>query len=105
MMTHSRILHGVDPPRTMEAWKACPSRKLDALVEILQYHLRADNLPFLMVADDKIVPSPEPAPPAPPIDKLSNPNHVDKIIVYSAFPGNLWMIEAVRDQRCTVDGI
>ena len=72
-------------PTTIDEWKQDPSRKLDTLVEILQYHLESDGRPALKVVDDILVPS-----------QGTSRQHTqpDKIIVYSAFPqSNLQLLK------------
>jgi hypothetical protein len=65
----------------LEEWQQHPSRKLDALVEILKHHLEKDDQPPLEVKNDKLVPSPRPSGSGP-----AKTNAPDKVIVYCEFP-------------------
>jgi hypothetical protein len=74
-------------PTTIDEWKKDPSRKLDALVQILQYHLSAPDRPYLHVQGNQLVPSsPDAAIPS---------MGVDKIVVYMAFPTSNLQVLAV----------
>jgi hypothetical protein len=80
-------------PTTIAEWKKDPSRKLDALIELLQYHLAAGNRPHLHVHDDRLVPSAHA-----PMDTTASP---DKIVVYVAFPSSNLQVLAVSLSRHT----
>ncbi|RDB30571.1 DNA repair and recombination protein RAD54 [Hypsizygus marmoreus] len=92
-------------PQTQAEWKTDPSRKIDALVEILRHHLKEDGAPPLkvdennnIIPEEPVPPVPEepvppapdqPVPPAPeaPVPPASNPPR-DKIVVYSYWPSS-----------------
>src|SRR5436190_12834038 len=73
---------------TIAQWHEDPSRKLDALIHILQYHLHTDGRPPLQVVDDTLVPS----------DGCTvQEGSPDKIIIYSAFPSsNLQLLKVSK---------
>jgi hypothetical protein len=74
-------------PTTPEEWRLHPSRKLDALVEILSHHLETAGAPALEVGSDgELVPKPDP-------ETGGSP---DKIVVYSAFPSSNVQLLRVR---------
>ncbi len=81
-------------PSTLDEWRQDPSRKIDLLTEILQWHLASDGQPPLMVVDDKLVPS-----------KTQHKNLAnaatkgapDKIVVYCEFPSAFIQIKQVRN--------
>jgi len=68
-------------PKTVDEWKQHPSRKLDVLVELLQYHLNADGQPAMTVSDDALVPGDS-------INSQPEGLPCDKIVVFSAFPSS-----------------
>jgi hypothetical protein len=64
-------------PTTVQEWKDDPSCKLDALVEILQYHLNSGNHPPLCVDKNTLIPK---------LSGVPNPQVLqDKIVVYVDF--------------------
>jgi hypothetical protein len=78
-------------PETLQEWEDMKSKKLEALVKVIQYHLAADGLPPMSVVDNDVTP-PVDAQPTPQED--SRP---DKIVVYCAFPSNNEFVKAVSD--------
>ena len=84
-------------PANLTEWNANKSRKLDIAVSILLYHLGGDNRPPLHLSEDgSLIPDTSQASYAiPERDSLGGPVGSDKIIVFTAFPGNLTLLEAV----------
>ena len=69
-------------PQTLEERKQDPSKKLDVLVSILQWHLESDGRPPLKVLNNEVMPSVSTAD----IDISAITSlPPDKIVVYSAF--------------------
>jgi superfamily II DNA/RNA helicase len=83
-------------PSTVDEWRKDPSRKLDVLVEVLQWHLKEDARAPLEVVDGKLVPSAHnPLPVAP----LPEGTPCDKIVVYCAFPSSYIQLVKVSSSR------
>ena len=78
-------------PESMEEWLENKSSKLQAMVDIVKWHLEEDNRPPLMLdSEEQLVPDQDYAMPATP------PNAgPDRIVIYAAFPMNHPMIRAV----------
>ncbi|KAJ3472678.1 hypothetical protein NLI96_g13290 [Meripilus lineatus] len=95
---NSSLISDEDVPKTVEAWREKPSRKLDTLVLICLHHLNQDNAVPLtihpdnqtLVEDSSYVP-----PELPEYDLRGAKLGPDKIIIYSAFPSNLQFIGGV----------
>jgi len=68
-------------PSTVEEWLQDPSKKLQVLVQILQWHLAQDGRAPLKVIDNELVPSSDDVSPV-----ADTP--CDKIVVYCSFPSN-----------------
>jgi hypothetical protein len=68
-----------------EEWLKDPSRKLNALVEILSWHLGKDGRAPLEVVDDKLTPR---ANNPPPVVQLPKGTPCDKIVISCAFPSS-----------------
>ena len=75
----------------MEEWLENKSSKLQAMVDIVKWHLEEDNRPPLMLdSEEQLVPDLDYTMPATP------PNAgPDRIVIYAAFPMNHPMIRAV----------
>ncbi|KAG2738555.1 hypothetical protein P692DRAFT_201730973 [Suillus brevipes Sb2] len=76
------------------SWKKDPSRKLDVLVEVLQYHLASDGRAPLKVVDDHLVSS-DFTNSATNHSKALNEASGDKIVVYCAFPSSYTQVMKV----------
>lgn len=75
----------------MEEWKTNPSRKLDAIAQIINWHLKEDNQPPLRVDNNELVPN----------DswhgkELSGDLPPDKAVIHLAFPSSFPQVSAVR---------
>ena len=79
-------------PSTLDEWRDDPSRKIDLLIEILQWHLKTDGQPPLTVVDDKLVPSEKQS--KNPANGASK-NAPDKVVVYCEFPSAFVQIRHV----------
>lgn len=76
-------------------WREDPSRKIDALITILQHHLASDARPPLMVKGDKLIPTASCI--ATSLDSDTSTADPDKFVVYCAFPSsNNIVIQALK---------
>jgi hypothetical protein len=88
-------------PSNLDEWRKDPSRKLDVLVQVIQWHQAHDNRPPLCIVDDKLVVSTSnPASVAGP----SNSILCDKILVYCAFPSSYIQVTKVRNSYYSLSG-
>lgn len=74
------------PPANLDEWDTMKSKKLDVLVKLVKHHLGDDNRHPFKVDNDELVENKDELPPHP---EKSAP---DKIVVYSAFPSNNFLI-------------
>ncbi|KAG1719073.1 hypothetical protein EDB19DRAFT_1576764, partial [Suillus lakei] len=83
-------------PSTLDEWKKDPSRKLDILVEVVQWHKERDNRQPLCIVDDKL----EPSSSNPDIVAgIADPTLCDKFVVYCAFPTSYFQVTKVSDDH------
>lgn len=86
------VAHSWADNQTLEEYNEWPSRKLDAVKDILQHHLANDNAPPLKIIDGELKPDPFAPPPPAVAEDLPR----DKIVLYSAFPSNGRILQRVR---------
>lgn len=78
---------------SVQDWEAKPSTKIQALLTVLEWHLKQDKHAPMSTVDGKVVAGSE--------EPLSNPDGLpDKIVVYSFFVGNSAAVSKVGLTLC-----
>jgi hypothetical protein len=86
-------------PRTLEEWLANRGAKLDAVVKILDHHIRTINAPPLKVVEEEETNTLVPNPDHPLYEPVVHPMapKTDKIVLFAQFTGMFPVIKNVRD--------